>query len=459
LRHAAQEQSTRGATHRAILISGDRTNNMSDGRPLRATDYQRTPLRAINAALRCANAIGLARTSFDRDSLLADARKATGLRDFGDERFLEALQRLVEATDAEAGLNPLGRVFTRGSILRLLKHRLYAHALVTRHPEILERQMPDPVVVLGLGRSGTTRLHRLLAADDRFAHLTSWESIFPVPTPECFAARAAGRTDPRITALDRALKAVMYMSPQVAAVHPLGTFEVEEELGLLQHGFSSQIFELLTRVPSFAVWLEQHNQNAAYEYMTVLMKIISWYRNDPEDKPWVLKTPQHMQDLDALLHVFPNAKLVCSHRDPIKAVGSVCSTAWNAMVRDCDDIDPLAIGRHWMDKTEWMLRKTLPIRERQVPARNQYDIQYADISADWEVALRGVYEFLDLPFTSAARAGMQAWIDRNKQHKHGAHKYNLADFGLEKDDVDRRLMFYRERFNIPYETRNPHLAT
>ncbi len=225
-------------------------------------------------------------------------------------------------------------------MLRLLKHRLYAHDLLTRHPEILERRIPDPVVVLGLGRSGTTRLHRLLAADNRFLHLSSWESIFPVPYPECFAARAAGRTDPRITALDQALKAVLYMSPQVAAVHPLGTFEVEEELGLLQHAFSSQIFELLTRVPSFGKWLEQHEQHAAYEYMVVLMKIISWFRGDPQDQPWVLKTPQHMQDLDALLHVFPNAKLVCSHRDPIKAVGSVCSTAWNAMVRDCDSIDP-----------------------------------------------------------------------------------------------------------------------
>jgi hypothetical protein len=371
---------------------------------------------------------------------------------------MDALQYLLEATEAEADLNPLGRFFTRGSYLRLLKHRLYVQDLLTRHPEILQRHMPDPVVVLGLGRSGTTRLHRLLAADPRFLHLKSWESIFPVPTPECFAARAAGKPEPRITALDQALKAVMYMSPQVAAVHPLETLAAEEELGLLQHAFSSQIFELLTRVPSFGKWLEQHEQHAAYEYMVVLMKIISWFRGDSQDQPWVLKTPQHMQDLDALLHVFPNAKLVCSHRDPVKAVGSVCSTAWNAMVRDCDNLDPHAVGRHWMDKTEWMLHKTLRIRAEQVPARNQYDIQYADISANWENAIQGVYNFLDLQFTDAARTGMQAWMDRNRQHQHGAHKYSLSDFGLNAQDVDRRLMFYRERFNIPYETTNPNIA-
>ena len=431
---------------------------MTDRAGLRATDYQRAPLRALNTLLRGANALGLARVSFDPDALLAAARKATGLREFGDESFFPALHQLCAATEAEADLNPLGRVLTRSSYLRLLKHRLWAHDLLTRHPEILARRIPDPVVVLGLGRSGTTRLHRLLAADPHFLHLTSWESVFPVPYPECFAARDAGRSDPRITAVDQALKAVMYMSPQVAAVHPLDTFAAEEELGLLQHGFATQIFELLTQVPSFAVWLEQHNQNAAYEYMVVLMKIISWFRGDPQDKPWVLKTPHHMQDLDALLHVFPNAKFVCSHRDPVKCVGSICSTAWNSMVRDCDSVDPHAIGQHWMNKTEWMLHKTQRIRADQVPAHNQYDIQYADISTDWQGALQGVYDFLDLPFSEAARSGMQAWIDRNKQHKHGAHKYNLADFGLDQQDVDRRLMFYRERFDIPYETRNPHLA-
>jgi hypothetical protein len=415
-------------------------------------------MRVFNTVMRGANALGLARFSLDRDTLISDARKATGLRDFGDESYLAPMQMIIDGLEAEANLNPMGRFMARNNLLRLLKHRLYAHDLLTRHPEILERPMPDPVVVVGLGRSGTTRLHRLLAADPQFLHLTSWESIFPVPYPECFAARAAGKTDPRITALDQGLKAVMYLSPQVAAVHPLGTFEVEEELGLLQHAFSSQIFELLTRLPTFAEWLMTHDQNAAYEYMVVLMKIISWYRDDPLDKPWVLKTPQHMQDLDALLHVFPNAKLVCSHRDPIKAVGSVCSTAWNAMVRDTDSLDPHEIGRHWLDKTERMLHKTMRIRDEMVPASNQVDIQYADITADWRAALEEVYDFLGMPFTEAARSGMQDWLARNQQHKHGAHKYSLADFGLTKEGVDRQLMFYREHYNIPYETKNPHLT-
>jgi hypothetical protein len=426
---------------------------------MQATDYHRKPIRALNSILRAANALGIARFSLQQKDLLAAARKSTGLEDFGDESFFDPMQRLIAALETEADLNPVGRFMNRTSILRLLEHRLYAQDLLLRHPEILERNIPDPVVVVGLARSGTTRLHRLLASDPQFLHLKSWETVFPVPYPECFSARDAGLIDPRITALDKGLKAVMYLGPQIAAVHPLGTHAVEEEVGLLQHGFSSQIFEVQAKIPSFAEWLMTHDQLAAYEYMVVLMKIVSWFRGDPHDKPWILKTPQHMQDLDALLHVFPNAKLICSHRDPVKVVGSSCSMAWNSIVRDSDSVTPHWVGHEWMNKTERMLQKTLRIRQENVAPQNQYDIQYADITADWQSALQGVYDFLKLPFTSAAKNNMQHWLNGNQQHRHGAHKYHLTDFGLNEVDVDKRLMFYRERFNIPYETSNPHIAT
>jgi hypothetical protein len=405
--------------------------------------------------LRGANAIGLARVDLRAETLLARAQRDTGLSDFGDESFLEPMRLLIDSLE-RADLNPVGRFMNRANILRILKHRLYAQELLRQHPEILQRQLPDPVVVVGLARSGTTRLHRLLACDSRFLHLKSWETVYPVPWPECFAARDNGKADPRIKALDQGLKAVLYMSPQIAAVHPLGTFEVEEEVGLIQHGFSSQLFEIQAKIPDFAEWLMTHDQTAAYQYMITLLKIISWYRDDPEDKPWVLKTPQHMQDLDALLQVFPNARLVFTHRDPVKAVASACSMAWNAIVRDSESVTPDWVGKEWLDKTERMLHKTLRVRRDSVPAENQYDLHYANISANWQEAIQGVYNFLGLPLEASAISAMEQWVQGNRQHQHGAHKYSLADFKLNEQDVDTRLMFYREQFNIDYEYSNPH---
>jgi hypothetical protein len=419
-----------------------------------ASDYHRTPIRVTNSLLRMANSLGLARMELKPDQLLDLARQETKLTDFGDEGFLHPMGLLIQSLNEEADLNPLGRFMNRANILRILKHRLYVQDLLKRHPEILNRSMPDPVVIVGLARSGTTRLHRLLASDPHFLHLKSWETVYPEPFPEVFAARSNNQPDPRIRALEQGLKAVLYMSPQIAAVHPLGTFEVEEEVGLIQHGFSTQLFEIQAKIPGFAEWLMTHDQTVAYEYMTQLLKIISWFRDDPEDKPWILKSPQHMQDLDAMLHVFPNAKLICSHRDPIKTVGSACSMAWNAIVRDTDSLTADWVGREWLPKTERMVRKTMRVRRELSTPGNQYDIQYADITADWETAIGGIYDFLGLPFTEQARSAMRAWLDSNKQHQHGAHKYSLADFGLNRDEVDTRLMFYREHFNIPYETTN-----
>ncbi len=431
---------------------------MTEAVKLRARDYHRRPIRLINACLRGAQSLGMARFPIDADALMDQARRETGLEDFGDERFVEPLRLLVTSTNEEAQLNPIGRYLARANIQRLLRGRLHAQALWQTHPDILQRQMPDPVVVVGMARSGTTRLHRLLAADDRFLHLKSWESVYPVPEEDSFAARERGDTDPRITALDQALKAVLYMSPQIAAVHPLGTMEVEEEIGLLQHAFSTQLFEVINDLPSFAEWLMTHDQKFAYEYMVDLLKLISWFRGDPEDKPWVLKSPQHLQDLDALLHVFPNAKLVCPHRDPVKVIGSTCSMAWTSLVRDNDNIDPHTVGRNWLDKAERMLHKNLADRAQLCAPQNQYDVLYADITADWHSAMQGVYQFLDLPFSHQAEQGMREWLDLNNQHKHGAHKYSLASFGLTREDVAERLRFYSEKFAIPPETSNPHLT-
>ncbi len=428
----------------------------------RSVEYHRKPIRVLNSVMRGLNQVGLARTALDENTLIARARNDTGLADFGaDDRFMTPFRLILEGLETEARLNPSGRLLARINLLRLLRHRLLVQDLLVRHPEILERDLGDPVVIVGLARSGTTRLHRLLAADERFLHLRSWESVNPVPYAESFKARDEGRPerDPRVTAIEKGLKAVLYMSPQVAAVHPLGAHEVEEEVGLLQHGFSSQIFEFLNRLPTFGEWLMNHDQVQAYEYMVVLLKIIHWFRDDPQGQPWVLKTPQHMQDLDALVRVFPGARLIFPHRDPVKVMGSLCSTCWNSIVRDSDHLTPEWVGPEWLDKVERMLHKTAGVRESQVAPGQQVDILYADITADWQLAMARLYDFLGMPFTDQARQGMQAWLNRNARHKHGEHKYALTDFGLDEQQVEQRLQFYRRQFDIPHETRNPHTRT
>lgn len=418
-----------------------------------ATAYHRMPIRALNAALRVLWKIGIGKTDLSAKSLIDDACKATGLTDFGDPPIEENLRRLLLATESEADLNPVGRMLTRQSYLRVLRHRLWAQALFNKHPEIDARVLADPIVVVGLARSGTTRLHRLLASDIQFNSLKTWESLNPVPWPGCFDANGnAVAPDPRIKNTEDGLKFVIWMGPQIEAVHPLGAHEVEEEVGLIEHAFSSQLFEVIRKLPSFGDWLMCNDQTYAYRYMARLLKMIEWFRKDPPRKTWVLKTPQHMQDLDALLNVFPKAKLLFIHRDPVAAVGSACSMTWNALVRDTDSITPHWEGAEWLRKTDAMLRKTIRLRES-IPASQQLDIYYDDMNRNWQGVMRRIYDFAGLELKPSALDAMAAWLQTNKQHKHGKHSYRLEDFGLAEHTVARQLAYYRDKYRIPTESR------
>lgn len=419
------------------------------------TAYHRLPVRLLNTMLRgfWRVGIGIGKTDLSAASLISTAQKATGLTDFGEPAIDENLRRLLHATDTEADLNPVGRMLTRQSYLRLLKHRLWAQALFKRHPEIDARELAAPVVVVGLARSGTTRLHRMLACDSQFNSLRTWESLNPVPWPQCFGADGKSVSpDPRVKNTEDGLRFVIWMGPQIEAVHPLGAHEIEEEVGLLEHAFSSQLFEVIRKLPGFGAWLMQNDQTYAYRYMARLLKMIEWFRNEPPQKPWVLKTPQHMQDLDALLNVFPHAKLLFIHRDPVAAVGSACSMTWNALVRDTDSITPQWVGNEWLHKTDAMLRKTIRLRAR-IPAAQQIDIYYDDMNKDWRSVVRRIYDFTGMALSQQTLDAMQAWLAQNKQHKHGAHVYQLEDFGLTPAAVEQQLSHYRDKYQIPRETK------
>lgn len=376
----------------------------------------------------------------------AQAKRATGLSDFGDAWFREPLGRLLPALREEARLNPLGRVIAHGSVLKVLKERLWAQALFGAHPEIRARQLRAPVVIVGPMRSGTTRLHRLLAADERFAHLRLFEAMCPVPWPGSRKGR-----DPRVTYTGRGWKALNWINPANAQVHPTGPMEPDEELGLLEQCFWGAQIEAQRRVPSYARWCEGEDAKPAYAHMADLLRLTGWFRGDDPARPWVLKTPQHMQDLAALDRVFPDARLIFIHRDPVKVVGSACSLAWNQMVVQSDDVDPHWIGAEWLHKTGHRVETTRKIRGT-IDRKRQLDIGFAEMNADWREVMRRVYGFLDMELTPTALAAMEAYLARaEREQPFRRHRYDLADFGLEAGAVAERFADYSAAFDIPAE--------
>lgn len=409
-----------------------------------STRYHSQAVQDFNSAQPQGDGIDLSEAA-----LLAQARAETGLTRFGDESFLPALRVLLAALEAEAQLNAFGRFVARSRTVNALKNRLWAEACFAAHPEIRQRRLPAPIVIVGPHRSGTTRLHGMLATDTRLRHLRAWEGINPAPRPELPDAGRAARHAEVEALLDA--RAAIY--PGAYLAHPMHADWPEEEMLLLNQSFYGFSPLGLYHVPSYYRWFCAADKTAAYRYMADLMKLVSWSANEPDDRRWILKNPQHMLDLDALLNVFPDAKLVFTHRDPLKTVGSTLSLMWLYAVQHTDAPCRAQVRDIWLDFCERSARRCIELRTA-IPASQQMDVLYADVNRDWRGAMGRIYDFAGMGFTPAAQRAMAAWLDRSDRDKsHGGHRYALEDFGVTRADVDARMMFARERYAIPYEDR------
>jgi len=396
------------------------------------------PIRALNAVGR-----HLPSADLSVDKLIASARRKTGLHDFGDEWFREPLGVLVDSLNREARLTPMGKLIQRGQLTRALITRLRAEALFRAHPEILERELGEVVVIAGLQRTGTTMLHRLLSADPQIRALISWEALSPVPGP----GEQPGVPKGRIRNGKIAERGLAFLAPQFFAIHPVEHDSPEEDVLLLDCSFMSQSPEAMLHVPSYAEWLESQDHTPAYEYLRKLMQLLLWQR---PAKHWVLKSPHHMEYLDTLLQVFPEAHIVQTHRDPRKTMASFCSMVAHGQGVFSDEVDAHEVARHWVRKVRRLMELSIAVREKLGEDRF-LDVSYYDLLEDPMAELDRVYAFAGIERNDAAHQAAMTTRKRNVQHKYGRHRYDLADFGLSLESIEDEFGFYRERYGIPVE--------
>lgn len=380
-------------------------------------------------------------------ALMALAQAQTGLSEFGEQSFIPAMTRLLEAVENEAELNPFGRFITQTRTLRSLKNRLWADACFAAQAEIRQRQIPAPIIIVGPHRSGTTRLQHMLACDESLQFLSTWEGTNPAPRlAEADLGRAA-----RFGEVREGLAAREHLYPGAYLAHPMEADWPEEEMLLLNHSFCGFSPLGLYHVPSYYQWFLDGDKTFGYQYMADLMKLIAHSRGDAGNKRWILKNPQHMLDLPILLKIFPDAKLVFTHRDPIKTVGSIMSLVWYYAVQHTDRPCRAQIRNVWLDFCEQMARRCIQSRES-IPAAQQLDIYYDDVNRDWRAVMRRIYDFADMEYTPEAEAAQSTWL-ADSAGRHGSHHYDLADFGTSAAEVDQRLRFARDQYAIPYEGR------
>ena len=389
-----------------------------------------------------------AELSFSLDDVLAQARRETGLDEFGDDWFREPMKVVLRAYDAEGGLSAFGRVSVHGQMVGHMRNRLRVEHLAAAHPEILDVAIAAPIVIIGQPRTGTTHLHNLMAEDPALRSLRYWESLEPVLSDEEQIAVDSGAPDPRLVRCAVGLDFLNDALPLFKRMHEMTVEHVHEEIQLLAIAGSTMLFETSGVLPSWREWYVRHDQTPAYEYLVRVLQCCQWRRGGER---WVLKSPQHLEQIPALLQVFPDATFVFTHRDPVSVIASNATMIAYTARFSAETVDPVKIGHYWADRIEEMLRAGM--RDHALlPSDRTIDVAFDQFMADDLAMVERIYAVADQPFTDDARAAMEAFIAAHPRGRHGGVRYDLAgDFDLDAAMLRNRLRDYTEEFGVTLE--------
>lgn len=377
----------------------------------------------------------------DPDAIVADARRATGLTDLGDSGLLERLGAQVAAVECDTGLSGLGRFIVRERLVGLLKARLRFEEYVSRYPEAEEVELAPPVVVVGLPRSGTTHLVNLLAADARFRSMPWWEVVEPIPVVG--DGPGPDGVDPRFARCLAAYQMTKKVAPLTALMHDRPPWSIEEDCELIDLDLCSYTLEWHARVPAWRDRYLQLDQREHYAFLRRELQVLSHLRGP---RRWVLKTPQHLEQIGPLLETFPEATIALTLRDPVAVLQSaITMLAYGDRTRRVE-IEPDQLAAYWVDRVERLLRAA--VRDvGTIDATRRVDVEFEEFTADDLAMAEKILDVAGLELTDAARRQLTAYLAGNPRGKEGRVVYDLrTDFHLEPDELYRRFAFYFDAF-------------
>jgi hypothetical protein len=374
----------------------------------------------------------------DAAMLHAKATAETGLDDFGPDDYRERLDVYLAALQGISGLTGPGTVNFHTQILQFLKNRLLLTDQLARHPEIHDIELAPPLVIAGLPRTGTTHLHNLLAAAPTFRSLPYWESVEPFPLP----AEAGIEPDPRRARMDVAVEVMNLLMPHFALMHEMTTDHAHEEIQLLANDFSSMLMETVSHVPRWRDYYVSHDQSPHYEYLATQLKAMQFLRGG---RRWLLKSPQHLEQLPVLDRVFPGSVVVFTHRDPVQAALSMIAMITYSSRMHRSPVPVHEISASWVDRLDAMLSALVRDRDVIGPERS-IDVRFNDFMADEVGIAAQVYHLAGEPLTADARQAIAHYLATHQRGRLGQVEISAEMFGLDEDDLRARFASYSERF-------------
>ena len=402
---------------------------------------------ALQLADSAAQALGLLDRPLSVPDLVASARRQTGLADFGDVDFAGPLRRLLESCTTESDLSLVGRMATKWDVVRFLSNLLRLRAEELRRPTIMAEPIERPIFITGLPRSGTTFLHRLMLADPMNRAPLVWETIYPYPDPR-------DRTDRRAARVAGQLRTFEKLAPDFRALHPLEADSPQECSEITAHTFRSLRFDTNYHIPSYRAWLDadvERHQPAYRFHKRFLQHLQSQDRARREPGRWVLKCPEHLFALRSLRTVYPDARLVFVHRDPVRVLLSQARLTEVLRRPFTRRMDVAQIGRdesaRWLDGT----RRMMEVGDDAGLPEPVCHVHHMDLIADPVATVDAVYRHFGATLPATAETRIEAYVKAHPNGGYGRHEYHSADHGLDPAIERARFRPYMLRFGITAE--------
>lgn len=363
-----------------------------------------------------------------------EAIAATGLEDFGDQAYRDGLQLLLRCYDNEAQFSESGRYSAYAILVNCLRGRLYAQrgyeALIAARQQA---PIEKPVFIVGLPRTGTTVLHKLLAQDPGHQGLEYWLGSYPMPRPP----RTDWAKQPRFQEVAQSLEMLHSVNPEMKAIHEMSAEGVDECRLLLMQSFANVTFQSNATVPSYEAWLYETDMRPVYQQYAKSLKVIG---SNNSNQRWILKDPSHLWALDTLLEIFPDATIIQTHRDPAKLIPSVSSLVLSARRMSEPDVSASLVGRQQLQQWVRVLERTQAVRER-YPDRF-VDVLFDDFLVDPLATVKTIYQHIGAEFNDDKADRLRQWLENNPQGKHGKHHYRAEDFGLTEATIRKLFPNY-----------------
>jgi hypothetical protein len=378
----------------------------------------------------------------NREELMTAAKDATGLDDFGDSSYEEALNRLIKSYNEEADLSEIGLYVARHDLINDLAGRLWVVDGLKKVPQALETDIVKPIFILGFPRTGTTTLHNMIQANPDCQVLEHWLALAPRPRPP-------KQQWPDIASYQQVAEALRLQyeaNPDLRAQHDISADSADECRFVLRQLFLDDSYGYVCNLPSYRQWFEQQPMKAVYEWHRDVLKLIQ-HPNDA-NRRWVLKYPSHLACIKEIFQVYPDACIIQTHRDPVATIPSFTSLVAGAGSTFSNSMDPRSVGQfmaeHWHERVETAMR----CRDELQREDQFYDVQFDEVLSDPVKSIQKAFEKFGVKVSALAETNMRTWQQNHPPDRHGSHSYTAEDFGLDSKALSERFRSYRDKYKV-----------